>query len=1174
MKRWNRYNTALLATLTGVCLWGSSCQEEAGVGSAMQQEREIRLAATYPCQTLTRATDAGFADGDAVGIFVMDYAGDTPEAMALQGNRASNVKFTYQETTNTWNSATTLFWGNTAADFIGYYPFNESLESVTEHRFEVATDQNRSATDVTLGGYEASDLLWAKTANVEPTAETVQLQYNHLMAGVTIRLERGEGFTDAEWVDAEKIIRVCSTVPSANVNLSTGTVTVSTEKSVDILPYAYNAEWRAVVVPQSVEAGKALIALTVDGQNYELTKQEVMDYQSGRMHTFTIEIQKREASGEYAFALLDEGVTAWLDDSEFHANTVRDYVVVEVSKAGTLAESIKALGLDYKTIRSMKVTGPINQNVDVAFMRDSMSRLTALNLKEVQIVGVKNEYGYDISTPDALGGLSNMNLNHIVFPDRLKEIQSYAFENTPLSGSLVIPEGVVKIGGISFSGCSFTGELKLPSTLKFIGVYAFQYSGLGGELHLPEGLEYLGTSDPGGVSHLDEYSAPFRGCNFTGDLYLPKSLKAYGPLGLPNMTGNIVIPQGVTEIAKGTHLSSKITSVHIPEGMISIGEEAFAYSKLQGELVIPSSCRRINKRAFAGTRISNVVWHDRLQMEEYVFENCQFLRNKVTIPHIMDAVPIGLFAGCSQISELELHENVATIGEKAFKDCLLLNSITCMSEEPPVIGTDAFANVPKGNVTVRVPASALIAYKQADGWREFKRITAYSDFVCQPATACALNNERRQTLVLYAKNNWSVEHLPDWCSISTQSGTGKTELTLTVHKMPHGTGNRTDSIVFRLDDTDYTTYCKVSQYDYEYEEDEKITLQTHTKGTGIDVIFLGDGYDGEAHSKGEFLNLVKEQVEYFFGVEPYKSHREYFNVYAAISLSQEEGINTLNTYRDTYFNTVVAQTKEVKIYYECPLIEPEYVMQIIPDANIVFNYAQEQLGYSDLGRTLVVLVPNTTDYGGNTVINWDGTTISVCPPSIQPYPQDTRGVLQQEACGHGFGKLAEERKLYNKFPKNEVKKDIAKYHAYGWYQNITTTSERSQLPWADFIFDPRYSNEVDVFEGGALYTRGIYRCEENSCMNYGIPYFNVMSRLDIMRRILNYAGETFTMDYFYAHDSKEWGESSLNTTRTPWQEMPEVNGGWGGIPMIVDDWNALSNEVKRLREEAKKKSNR
>jgi hypothetical protein len=45
-------------------------------------------------------------------------------------------------------------------------------------------------------------------------------------------------------------------------------------------------------------------------------------------------------------------------------------------------------------------------------------------------------------------------------------------------------------------------------------------------------------------------------------------------------------------------------------------------------------------------------------------------------------------------------------------------------------------------------------------------------------------------------------------------------------------------------------------------------------------------------------------------------------------------------------------------------------------------------------------------------------------------------------------------------------------------------------------------------------------------MNYGIPYYNAPSRLSIMRRIFNYAGEEFSMEYFYAHDSKAWGASS------------------------------------------------
>lgn len=50
MKRWNKYNTALLATLTWVCLWSSSCQEEAEIGSALQQERKFALPLPIPAR--------------------------------------------------------------------------------------------------------------------------------------------------------------------------------------------------------------------------------------------------------------------------------------------------------------------------------------------------------------------------------------------------------------------------------------------------------------------------------------------------------------------------------------------------------------------------------------------------------------------------------------------------------------------------------------------------------------------------------------------------------------------------------------------------------------------------------------------------------------------------------------------------------------------------------------------------------------------------------------------------------------------------------------------------------------------------------------------------------------------------------------------------------------------
>ena len=184
----------------------------------------------------------------------------------------------------------------------------------------------------------------------------------------------------------------------------------------------------------------------------------------------------------------------------------------------------------------------------------------------------------------------------------------------------------------------------------------------------------------------------------------------------------------------------------------------------------------------------------------------------------------------------------------------------------------------------------------------------------------------------------------------------------------------------------------------------------------------------------------------------------------------------------------------------------------------------------NLWRSLIILVPNSDAYSGITYFEWDGLPISICPPSNRPYPQDARGVIQHEAGGHGFGRLGDEEIVYSLWAPSSVKDLIENKHRVGEYANLSITSGLHSVPWADFVFNTRYSDFVDVYEGGLGYMRGIFRPEQNSCMNYGIPYYNAPSRLSIMRRIFDYAGMTFSMDYFYEHDSKAWG--SLGLTRS------------------------------------------
>ena len=258
-------------------------------------------------------------------------------------------------------------------------------------------------------------------------------------------------------------------------------------------------------------------------------------------------------------------------------------------------------------------------------------------------------------------------------------------------------------------------------------------------------------------------------------------------------------------------------------------------------------------------------------------------------------------------------------------------------------------------------------------------------------------------------------------------------------------------------------------------------------------------------------------------------------------MSQETGVNTSATWRNTKFSTFYA--------FDC---NGNGSLQL-DDVDDAFEYAvnNSPLTAANLPYSMVIMTLNSDEYGSATTLTENGSAVSICSYSADSYPMDTRGIIQHEACGHGFGKLAEERVVKNAYLSQNEKDRITEFQWRGWYQNISLSGKMSDVSWGDFIFDPRYSDKVDIFEGAYGKTRGVYRAEINSCMNYGIPYFSAPARLDIMRRILEYSGEGFTMDKFYATDSDKWGSTGTTRAAMPYASGAYVNSGMHHTVRIV-----------------------
>ena len=1134
-----------------LCLMFAACSDSLfdGEGGKHNGEDRILLSGDIEQLSVTRVDDSGFCDGDVMGVYIVDYDGGTPGTLKPGGNRGDNVRHTYEEASNHWNSAYDLFWKDkhTHIDVYGYYPF-ANPESIDDYQFEVQKDQSKISEDGEMGGYDASDFLWGKVGDVAPTTNVIRLPLSHRMSNARVTLIQGSGFAEGEWANTEKIVLAPNLVRKASINLANGEVKpAGSVESTATIPSRLGDEWRTIVVPQTLKASTTLFSITIGGVPYKFAKNEALTYVAGKMMNFGIKVDKKAASGQYKLTLVSESITPWENDLVSHDATAKEYVIVN-STAGHLKDAITAANKDYTRIKNLKITGEINAQ-DFYFMKDSMDYLAALNLKEVIIRGgqgsIEDYNDYEIPS-EAMNGKKSLNL--IVLPDKLTKIGIAAFaDNQNLTGSLIIPEGVTEIKIGAFYDCrSMNGELSLPSTLKYIGTGiekwwfggTFTYCGFNSKLILPNNLECIAGFNT------------FANCEgLYGELRLPEKLTEISDGAFAycrNLTGGLTIPQGVHKIpnmafACCNNLNGTLT---LHDGISSIGESAFSETALKGELKLPKNLTVISQNAFNQCDFSGelVLPKSIRSIGNTAFKNNWRLMGNVEFPEGMQSIGEEAFINCRMLEGLIFPESLESIRNNAFNGCYGINSIVCKSESPAHLYNSVFDGVAKDNFTLEVPESAISQYQAASGWCDFKRIAAHHELVCRPSVACALSTQHKQKLVINAEGEWEVASKPSWCEVSPASGNKKTEVTLTIKGMAMTSGNREGKVVFRLKNKDYTHECSVSQYGYKYGEDEWITLQKATKGRngGINIVLLGDGYNAKDIADGNYLKHIKQEVEHFFGIEPYKTYRDYFNVYTAVPLSTETGVGTVNTIRYNRFSTTFTGGVGLKADYD-----------------EIFSYAlgAPTVNKGNLKETLIIIVPNSTDYGGICQMWPDGSAIAFCPLSTYGYPLDTRGVVQHEAGGHGFGKLGDEYIYHNAFIDacsctccgHVMEFNSAK--SLGWYDNLSLTGKMHNVGWSHLIFDDRYSDIVDIYEGGYMHNRGVFRSEQNSCMNNDIPYYSTISRESIVKRIKRYAGETFSFEEFVKYDKRDAGDVTrgVNTDNKlnahTYQHTPVIHKG-------------------------------
>lgn len=308
-----------------------------------------------------------------------------------------------------------------------------------------------------------------------------------------------------------------------------------------------------------------------------------------------------------------------------------------------------------------------------------------------------------------------------------------------------------------------------------------------------------------------------------------------------------------------------------------------------------------------------------------------------------------------------------------------------------------------------------------------------------------------------------------------------------------------------------------------YNDGECITLQEASKGKGVNLFIMGDGFTiDDLGENGRYEKIMKQTMENFFSIEPYTTYRDYFSVYAVVAESETDNVGEGDTKFQTEFGAGTA---------------------IMCDDETVFEYVKKVKNIPD-DKPVTVIVPLNIDrYAGTAYLYADGNSIALCPMSEELPPNDFEGIVHHEAGGHGFGFLCDEYVYYDKEMPESRKDDIREWQKYGYQMNLDFTNNPSEILWKDFIGLEKYKN-VGAYEGGYEYRYGVWRPEENSCMNNNIPYYNVQSRWCIVKRIMELSGIDFSVDDFIKNDNPDY--TLLNSRSSYIRFLPPL-----GEPVLI-----------------------
>lgn len=260
--------------LSACVMLAVSCSQEADELLTKQglelSSSTVTFNASFGGET-TRATETAFETGDQIGVWAVQAS----NTLKSSGNYADNVPYRFSGNSFA-ASGTGISLPNSGAGLAYYavYPYSASFTNTGNLSFTVKTNQNSHAS------YTASDLCIGTAAST--TERSVNLTFDHVLSRVMVRL------TGSALTNKQVSVKLRNVLTTTAINMQTAKFQSQDNSVKDVVMYEESKNvFVAVVAPQLIPAGQALVEVTINGEANYASFDYDMTLNSGKQTTLT-----------------------------------------------------------------------------------------------------------------------------------------------------------------------------------------------------------------------------------------------------------------------------------------------------------------------------------------------------------------------------------------------------------------------------------------------------------------------------------------------------------------------------------------------------------------------------------------------------------------------------------------------------------------------------------------------------------------------------------------------------------------------------------------------------------------------------------------------------------------------------------------------------------------------